>query len=209
MTDIMDLTYPGQRTATATSCIPHDGVYMPWPRAGKSENGFFRYDTWLQIFQNDSKICEAKVTLTPLINKICKPRKKYRMQTQQLNTFIHTNFRFKRMLDAGKALMWVKNIADFGRFWYLNNPFLRIISLEYLWVPQTMNSHICIWKLKDRFLCWSPEAIFVPLKGTPTCRLSTEPYRGGHGGLRYCGYELFFKRYFGNFNFNVRYYGII
>ena len=69
----MDLSFPGQRTATATSCIPHDSVYMPGPRAGKSENGFFRCDTWLQIFQNDSKICEAEVTLTPVINKICKP----------------------------------------------------------------------------------------------------------------------------------------
>ena len=67
---IMDLSFPGQRTATA---IPHDSVYMPGPRAGKSENGFFRCDTWLQIFQNNSKICEAEVTLTPLINKICKP----------------------------------------------------------------------------------------------------------------------------------------
>ena len=28
-------------------------------------------------------------------------------------------------------------------------------------------------------------------------------------GLRYCGIELFFKRYFGNFDFNVRYCGII
>ena len=54
---------------TATSCIPHDSVYMPGPHAGKSENGFFCCDTWLQIFQNDSKICEAEVTLTPLINK--------------------------------------------------------------------------------------------------------------------------------------------
>ena len=62
---LMDLSFPGQRTTTATSCIPHDSVYMPGPRAGKS-------DTWLQIFQNDSKICEAEVTLTPLINKICK-----------------------------------------------------------------------------------------------------------------------------------------
>ena len=26
--------------------------------------GFFRCDTWLQIFQNDSKICEPEVTLT-------------------------------------------------------------------------------------------------------------------------------------------------
>ena len=39
----------------------------------KTENGFFRCDTWLQIFQTDSRICEAEVTLTPLINKICKP----------------------------------------------------------------------------------------------------------------------------------------
>ena len=46
---------------------------MPGPRAVKSENGFFRCDTWLQIFQNDSKICEAEVTVTPLINKICNP----------------------------------------------------------------------------------------------------------------------------------------
>ena len=53
MTAIMDLGFSGQRTATATSCIPHDSVYMPRPRAGKSENGFFRWDTWLQIFQNE------------------------------------------------------------------------------------------------------------------------------------------------------------
>ena len=75
MTAIMDLSFPGQRTATATLCIHNDSVYMLGPRAGKSENGFFRCDTWLQIFQNDSKICEAEVTVTPLINKICKPCK--------------------------------------------------------------------------------------------------------------------------------------
>ena len=33
--------------------------------------------------------------------------------------------------------------------------------------------------------------------------------RGGHGGLRYCGIELFFKRYFENFEFNVRYCSIM
>ena len=73
MTAIMDLSFPGQQTATATSCTPHDSVYMPGPHAGKSENGFFGlwYLTpnilkWLQIR-------EAEVTLTPLINKICKP----------------------------------------------------------------------------------------------------------------------------------------
>ena len=73
MTAIMDLSFPGQRTATATSCIHHDSVYTRGLRARKSENGFFRCDTRLQIFLNDSKICEAEVTMTPLINKICKP----------------------------------------------------------------------------------------------------------------------------------------
>ena len=66
MTAIMDLSFPGQGTATATSCIPYNSVYMSGPHAGKS-------DTWLQIFQNDSKMCEAEDTLTPPINKICKP----------------------------------------------------------------------------------------------------------------------------------------
>ena len=75
MTAIMDLSFPGQWTATATSCIPHNSVYMPGPRAGKSENGFFRRDTLLQIFQYDSKICEAEVTLTPLIIKFANPEK--------------------------------------------------------------------------------------------------------------------------------------
>ena len=45
MTAIMDLSFPGQRTATAASRIPHDSVYMPGPRAGKLENGFFCCDT--------------------------------------------------------------------------------------------------------------------------------------------------------------------
>ena len=73
MTAIMDLSFPGQQTATATSFIPYDSLYTPGPRAGKSENGFFRCDTWLQIFLNDSEMCETEVTLTPLMNKICKP----------------------------------------------------------------------------------------------------------------------------------------
>ena len=73
MAAIMDLSFPGQRPTTATSCIPHDSVYMPGPHVGKSKNGFFHCDTWLQIFQNDSKICEAEVIVTPLINKIWKP----------------------------------------------------------------------------------------------------------------------------------------
>ena len=49
----MDLSFPGQQTATATSCIPHDSVYMPGPRAGKSE-------TWLQMFQMPPKFVKQK-----------------------------------------------------------------------------------------------------------------------------------------------------
>ena len=78
MTAIMDLSFPGQRTATATSCIPHNSVYMPGPCVGKSEYGFFCCDTWLRIFQNDYQNFEAEVTLTPLINKICKPGNMYK-----------------------------------------------------------------------------------------------------------------------------------
>ena len=36
---IMDLSFPGQQTTTATSCIPYDSAYMPGTRARKSENG--------------------------------------------------------------------------------------------------------------------------------------------------------------------------
>ena len=71
----MDLSFPGQRTATATSCIHHDSVYMRGLHSRKYENGFYRCDTRLQIFLNDSKICEAEVTVTSLMNKICKPCK--------------------------------------------------------------------------------------------------------------------------------------
>ena len=44
-TTIMDMSFPGQRTVTATSCIPHDSVDMPGTCTGKSENGLFRCDT--------------------------------------------------------------------------------------------------------------------------------------------------------------------
>ena len=37
----------------------------------------------------------------------------------------------------------------------------------------------------------------------------TTAWKGGGGGLQYCGIELFFKRYFGNLDFEVRYRGII
>ena len=45
MTAMMDLSFPGQQTATAISCIPHDSVYMPGPHTGKCEKGFFRRGT--------------------------------------------------------------------------------------------------------------------------------------------------------------------
>ena len=35
------------------------------------------------------------------------------------------------------------------------------------------------------------------------------PERGGHWGLRYCGIGQFFMRYFGNFNLELRYCGIL
>ena len=108
MTAIMDLSFPGQRTITASSCIPHDSVYMPGPRAGKSENGFFRCDTWLQILQNDSKICEAEVTPTPLINKICKPCTSYLQlaqgQAEKLNFFAHWTLSLDTLCTKEKFL---------------------------------------------------------------------------------------------------------
>ena len=45
MTAILDLSFSGLQTTTATLCIPQDSVYMPGPQDGKSENGFFRCDT--------------------------------------------------------------------------------------------------------------------------------------------------------------------
>ena len=58
MTSIMDLSFPDQLTATATSCIPHDSVYSTCEdhMLESLKNGFFPCDTWLQKFQNDSKI---------------------------------------------------------------------------------------------------------------------------------------------------------
>ena len=43
ITSIMDISFPGQRTAT--SCILHDSVYMLGPSAGKSEDGLLHCDT--------------------------------------------------------------------------------------------------------------------------------------------------------------------
>ena len=73
MTNMMDLSFPGQRTTTATSCIPHDSVKMPGPRAGKLKMAFFVVILDSKYSKMTPKICEAEITLTPLIDKICKP----------------------------------------------------------------------------------------------------------------------------------------
>ena len=41
MTAIMDLRFPGKWTATATSCIHHDSVYMPGPLLESLKMAFF------------------------------------------------------------------------------------------------------------------------------------------------------------------------
>ena len=77
----------------------------------------------------------------------------YHVVLQHVKTFIQTNVRFKTVLHfathrrlnfqalawhgikltARKALMWVKNITDFGRFRYPNIPCLRInITLIFM-----------------------------------------------------------------------------
>ena len=102
-------------------CIPHDSVYMSGPHAGKSENGFFRCDTWLQIFQNDPKICEAEVTLTPLINTIGKPcRYHWKIATRPETQITHTrggkqslapidiNTREKKQQFTAVFLRWIR-----------------------------------------------------------------------------------------------------
>ena len=80
----MDLSFPGQQTVIATSCIPHDSVNVPGTHTGKSENGHF-------VVIIDSKICEAEVTLTTVINTICKPCicYSYRILSTDVNLWPH------------------------------------------------------------------------------------------------------------------------
>ena len=49
MTAIMDLSFPGQRTATATSCIPHDILTIVY---------MFNFFSALNFFFNQFKIFE-------------------------------------------------------------------------------------------------------------------------------------------------------
>ena len=103
---------------------------MPGPRAVKSENGFFRCDTWLQIFQNDSKICEAEVTVTPLINKICNPC-----------IYIYHSLKAVIPIDL-----------DTPRAWYLGVKILKLFlhgwdhrMLSFLMFYKRMCSVSCCW----------------------------------------------------------------
>ena len=88
----------------------------------------------------------------------------HKVYIQLLNTFIHTSFWFKSMFDAGKALMWVKKIADFWRFWYLNIPCLRR-NITYSSCDFLKRSNK-FTHMTDCFY-WFLVAMFVPLKGIP------------------------------------------
>ena len=111
------MSFPGQRTATASSCIHHNNVYMRGLCARKSENGVFRCDTRLQIFLNDSKICEAEVTVTPLINKICKPclyniHYVWARKESRLKLFFLMRFPIKRKALASYRMWDTSTVAE-------------------------------------------------------------------------------------------------
>ena len=83
-------------------------------------------------------------------------------------------------LAGGKALMWVKNITDFGRFCYLNIPCLRINITLILYDFLKRWIHALVGKLdKQMFLLAILQPMFVPLKGTQTWRLYTKLYKFG------------------------------
>ena len=75
------------------------------------------------------------------------------------------------------ALMWVKNITNFGRFCYPNIPCLRINITLILYEFFKRRIYALVGKLKNRCFCWFAAAIFVPLKGTQTWRLQTKLYK--------------------------------
>ena len=91
------------------------------------------------------------------------------------STFIRYNITAAKQLYSYKFLvqkyvwcwessLWVKNIADFWRFWYLNIPCLRR-NIAYSSCDFLKRSNK-FTHMKDCF--WFLAAIFVPLKGTPT-----------------------------------------
>ena len=145
MTVIIDFSFPGQWTTTATSCIPHDSVFMPGPHARKSEKGFFCHDNWLQILQNDSKICEAEVTLTPLINKICKP-------CQGKGKLCYWHFAFLKSYEVPN-----KFALKFYITWNLSLFFFACL------VPNIQHGDITenVWKMILRLFKVTPPSYFV------------------------------------------------
>ena len=76
---------------------------------------------------------------------------------------------------ARKALMWVKNITDFGRFCYLNTSLAQNKYYFNLYEFLKQRIHAFVGKLKNRCFCWFPTAIFMPLKGTQPRHLHTKP----------------------------------
>ena len=105
---------------------------------------------------------------------------------EHLKTFIQTNFQFTRILRfaiqdawisrllrdaafssrAKKALMWVKNIADFWRFCYVNIPCRRINIPLTLWVSHAKNSRKSRKTQKQMFLLVSGGHICAPGRDT-------------------------------------------
>ena len=75
-------------------------------------------------------------------------------------------------------------------------------------LSRAMEAPPCVYRLQQSE--WSdisnvPTVILFGIQSLHGCN----PHGEGYGGLRYCGIELFFVRYFGNFNFNVRDCGIV
>ena len=67
---------------------------------------------------------------------------------------------------AGKALMWVKNITNFGRFCFLNIPCLRINITLILYEFFKRWIHALVRKLKNRCLLVSGGHICAPQRNT-------------------------------------------
>lgn len=59
--------------AAATLCFHHDCAYLPEPCTGMASVSKRPREEPLKEYHIDSKVCEAEVTLTLPINKICKP----------------------------------------------------------------------------------------------------------------------------------------
>ena len=106
---IMDLSFPGQRTTTATSCIPYDSAHMPGPRARKSENGVL--SEWRAT---------KKSTKTP----------RFRQEWKKWIMFtigsVGRHYRSIYRLTLGRCINWVSTAT-----WPTYRPQLSRVSVEY------------------------------------------------------------------------------